>query len=123
MIAGLSAVMVAGHVLNVEKEQRPSRLLRQRLTKDDRPVPQFAVTRIDLSKLGLDEYHDRHHAAPQKDIHAGRTAAAKRRAHHVQGHMFMARNGILTYRRPHKRGEGELIDNPVLITASGKLSI
>ena len=121
MIAGLSAVMAAGQVLKVREEEPPSRIMRQRLKKDGRPVPRSAVTRIDLSELGLRDYRARHESAPEEAGYEGKGIAGKRRAHHVQGHMFMARNGILTFRRPHKRGEGELIENPVLITASGKL--
>ncbi|MBR9763538.1 MAG: hypothetical protein GYB53_08455 [Rhodobacteraceae bacterium] len=34
------------------------------------------------------------------------TSGSRRQAHWVRGHLFLARNGKLTWRRPHVRGEG-----------------
>ncbi|ETX13316.1 hypothetical protein OCH239_10765 [Roseivivax halodurans JCM 10272] len=86
-------------VVREEGEPLYSRQQRRRAVREGRPLPERTVTRIKLGAEG------RNHLAAMGDA---ATASGKRRAHWVRGHLFVARNGELTWRRPHIRGVGEV---------------
>lgn len=64
-----------------------------------RRAPRFAPSVIRLSRAGRSE----------RDAHHGRAGPRQRprAAHWVRGHLFLARNGRLTWRRAHVRGGGD----------------
>lgn len=70
------------------------------------------VQRIDLTRIG-----ERDLEARQNPV-SSRGAGGSRRTHWVRGHLFLARNNVMTHRKAHIRGKGELEASPVEVTAS-----
>lgn len=73
-----------------------------------RKAPRFAPSVIRLSTTGRAERDTAHSARV--------TGGANRSTHWVRGHMFLARNGRLTWRRAHVRGSGDQSDRVHLVT-------
>lgn len=65
-----------------------------------REAPAYGMSVIRLSKAG---WAERVASAAE---HAPGGEKSSRAAHWVRGHMFLARNGKLTWRRSHVRGTG-----------------
>lgn len=119
MIASaMTAVLDASSdILRMPEEVPPSRIWRQRYREAGAPTARSAMSRIDLSTSGLKEYSNRVLGEADPDDNYG-SGGVGRRAHHVRGHMFLARNGQMTYRRPHIRGAGEVARTMMAVTAS-----
>ncbi|MFG6080496.1 hypothetical protein ACEUZ9_001100 [Paracoccus litorisediminis] len=113
----ISRLIEARDVLELEPELPPSRAERRRAEREGIPAPRSRVSRLDLGRIGKAEYRAmRPEEFPEDDDEA----AIKRRSHWVRGHMFIARNRQLTYRRPHIRGLGEPDSRPLDVTASNR---
>lgn len=102
-IGGLFAVLCAAlsrpKILDHEAPRALSKSAAKALTTANRRVPRFAPSIIRLSKVGR---------AERDANNAGKRAGhSVRSAHWVRGHMFLARNGRLTWRRAHLRGTGD----------------
>lgn len=76
-------------------------------------LPARTVTRIQLDTLGLGHLEA---MRAQSGANADRDEkGTPRRAHWVRGHLFLARNGILTWRKPHVRGAGPVVPKHRLV--------
>ncbi|MDO5703571.1 MAG: hypothetical protein Q4G49_00635 [Paracoccus sp. (in: a-proteobacteria)] len=102
-IGGLFAILCAAlarpKILDREGTRAlPKSEARAHVAAGRRP-PRFAPSVIRLSRAGRAE----------RDAHsgAGGAASAARAAYWVRGHLFLARNGRLTWRRAHVRGGGD----------------
>ncbi|MFG6080317.1 hypothetical protein ACEUZ9_000867 [Paracoccus litorisediminis] len=116
MLAGaLSLLLEARDVLDLEDELPLPRQARRQAEREGREVAKSRVSRIDLGAIGRAEYRARYEPVNDTD---GEATTRKRRAHWVRGHLFLARNGSLTYRKPHMRGLGEAVNRPMHVTAS-----
>lgn len=104
-VGGVFAILCA--ILDRPKmiDREPTRPLRKSakktLERAGQSIPRYTPSVIRLSKAG---FADRQ-AAPSENT-VGQSLA--RSAHWVRGHMFLARNGKLTWRRSHVRGEGPI---------------
>lgn len=102
-IAGLFSVMCAvlerQDILQREEPQALRKSQVKALKQASREVPRFGTSVIRLSRIGRRE---RDQMVEQRT--AGKGGA--RSAHWVRGHLFLARNGKLTWRRAHVRGDG-----------------
>lgn len=107
-MAALSQLLERTGSLSEEPPTRITPAQRRKLERRGAPVPITGTTKIRLGELGR-----RHLAATTPTTEEGKPA--KRAAHWVRGHMFLARNGRLTYRRPHIRGVGEVRETVRLI--------
>ncbi len=109
MLAGLTAILDRPHVEGRQAvlDREAPRGLRKTESKSyeraGRAAPRVEPGLIRLSKgFGLTQ-EDRHKTDSGTDSQTGRKGPA---AHWVRGHLFLARNGRLTWRRPHVRGDG-----------------
>lgn len=109
LLAGLTAILdrprIEGRQTVLEREA--PRGLRKAESKSyeraGRAAPRVEPGLIRLSK-GFGIARDgRHETDSRTDSGTGRKGPA---AHWVRGHLFLARNGRLTWRRPHVRGDG-----------------
>jgi len=98
-MAVLAKVMEKRGTVDVLPEAKIFPIDRKSVEKKGGSTLSRGVTRVKLGKLGK-----QHLATPELKGTSGK----KRAAHWVRGHMFLARNGKLTYRRPHIRGLGEV---------------
>lgn len=103
-IGGVFAVLCAAldrpRILD-RKEPRPPRKSEAKAhMQASREAPAYGMSVIRLSKAG---WAERVASAAE---HAPGGEKSSRAAHWVRGHMFLARNGKLTWRRSHVRGTG-----------------
>lgn len=110
----LSTLLLNSRLLDVTTEKPISTIKRQQFRKAGETPPRANVQKIDLTDLGRVMYKMR--VLGEEPEVEGQTG--KRRAHWVRDHMFMARNGVLTYRKAHIRGMGKLVGGKAAITAS-----
>ena len=118
-VSVLATLLLAENILNVEPERRLKLDERRRAERAGKRPPASKVSTIDLSDIGKREYkavfpEDPDVLLDENDV----GAESHRRAHWVRGHMFIARNSKLTYRRPHMRGVGSPHQSEVRVTAS-----
>lgn len=124
------AMMAVTAVFTVLLEQRDllrippavpaPRALRRRMTREGVDLPVVSVSRIDLGVLGEADYqaHFEDLQEPEQCSEGEGSIRRARRSHWVRGHLFIARNRQLTYRRPHLRGTGVLLDSVTEVTCS-----
>lgn len=116
--AVLSVLLQAREILEVEEGATVPRAVRRRAERAGDKLPPTPVSRINLGAIGRTEYAMCLEEGPRDSDMSGEAyEARRRRAHWVRGHMFIARNRQLTYRRPHIRGAGAVLDNVMAITA------
>ena len=111
-IGGLFAVLCA----TLERPKILEREARRPLRKSEakaiaaanRKAPRFAPSIIRLTKAGRAE----------RDANTVGSGAqhSTRTAHWVRGHLFLARNGLLTWRRAHVRGGGDPMERVHYVT-------
>lgn len=95
------------HKAMLEKDERPvfSRAERRRAQKAGRPLPNHSLIKVRLGELGEQQV-----LAAQYKLKDDGDAAAKRRTHWVQGHFMRNRAGGISWRNPHLRGAGPLLE-------------
>lgn len=112
IIAMLAVLEANGDDIRAEarKPSRESRATRKKHGEPGDLAPGLQVVTLNLADQGLQSIYEHHSAgAPgESNPPSGGTPRAR---HPVRGHLFVARNGRLTWRRPHWRGS---LDKPAL---------
>ncbi|WP_171209550.1 MULTISPECIES: hypothetical protein [unclassified Ruegeria] len=95
------------HNAMLEKDEVPAypRAERRRHQKSGRPLPNRRIIKVKLGELGKRQLQ----ATQEIDDH-GDEERQTRRAHWVRGHMMRNRAGGLSWRNPHVRGAGPIIE-------------
>lgn len=91
-------------MLQAREENTVTRQQRRQAERRGETLPDRTVTRISLDELGR-----RHLEAIRGERMGQEAGQGTKRAHWVRGHMFLARNGVLTWRKPHIRGIGPVL--------------
>jgi len=99
-------------MFQAREESTVTRQQRRQAERQGQRLPDRTVTRISLDELGL-----RHLEAVRGERAGSGEGQGAKRAHWVRGHMFLARNGVLTWRKPHIRGIGPVLQKERLIAA------
>lgn len=102
------------HKAMLEREEVPAypRAERRRAQKSGRTLPNKSVIKVKLGELG------RHQLEATSDTHeANEEIGPKRRAHWVQGHFMRNRSGGISWRNPHIRGAGPLLEQERYISS------
>lgn len=105
LLLAISGLHRRPEILNVEKAREPSKHIVKQFERRGETAPKFGLSVIRLGKEGRAASVIQHEDAESD----GRL---KRSAHWVRGHVFLARNGKLTWRKPHIRGEGAPVAKP-----------
>lgn len=95
------------HKAMLEKEDVPAypRAERRRAQKSGRALPNKTIIKVKLGELG------RHQLEATSGRHeTNEEISPKRRAHWVQGHFMRNRSGGISWRNPHIRGAGPLLE-------------
>lgn len=95
------------HKAMLEREDVPvhSRAERRRAQKSGRTLPNRTIIKVKLGDLGKRQVQ----AAGEK-ISSDEKSTTKRRAHWVQGHFMRNRAGGISWRNPHVRGAGPIVE-------------
>lgn len=95
------------HKAMLEKEEMPAypRAERRRAEKSGRPLPNKTIIKVKLGDLG-----ERQVQATQEKGMGDEQSTTKRRAHWVQGHFMRNRAGGISWRNPHVRGAGPVVE-------------
>ena len=109
VVAILSSLLEQPGLLAPAPEERVMPAQRRALERKGAPAPRSGIVRIRLGEIGGKRLTvgAPPEASPSEEIGASEGEGARRAAHWVRGHYFLARNGKLTYRKPHVRGSGE----------------
>jgi hypothetical protein len=95
------------HKAMLEKEEVPAhpRAERRRAMKSGRELPNKSIIKVRLGELGKRQVQ-----AIEDEDGSIEDDKATRRAHWVQGHFMRNRSGGISWRSPHIRGAGPVID-------------
>lgn len=111
IIAMLAVLAADSSDLRAEPRQRESRQSGGgRTRKSSEMAPGLRVVTLNLEDRDMQRLYDRPDGAAIEAAPASSTGAGRVR-HPVRGHLFLARNGRMTWRKPHWRGS---LDRPVL---------
>lgn len=102
---GMSILFEHKAMLDVEKVPAHPRAERRRAEKSGRPLPNKTIIKVKLGDLGKRQLQ-----AAQEEILNDEKNHTKRRAHWVQGHFMRNRAGGISWRSPHLRGAGPIIE-------------
>ncbi|MBY6122827.1 hypothetical protein KUV64_27290 [Mameliella alba] len=105
MAVGMSILFE--HKAMLEKEEVPTypRAERRRAQKSGRTLPNKSIIKVTLGELGR---HQLEATSDKRQASEGGTP--RRRAHWVQGHFMRNRSGGISWRNPHIRGVGPLLE-------------
>ncbi|WP_201151606.1 hypothetical protein [Rhodovulum sulfidophilum] len=105
MAVGMSILFE--HKAILEKEEVPAypRAERRRAQKSGRTLPNKSIIKVKLGELGRRQLE-----ANSDKREANEESSPKRRAHWVQGHFMRNRSGGISWRNPHIRGAGPLLE-------------
>ncbi|PTQ66965.1 hypothetical protein, partial [Celeribacter persicus] len=105
MAVGMSILFE--HKAMLEKEEVPAypRAERRRAQKSGRALPNKSIIKVSLGELGKRQLE-----ATYSESKANEGERSKRRAHWVQGHFMRNRAGGISWRNPHIRGVGPLLE-------------
>ena len=120
LLAAFCGLMSKREVLEVDPLQQPSRQQQRLYVRDKLPAPAFGVSRVDLARLGRLQQRATVEDAAEGSQSNAASPVPQRAAHWVRGHLFLARNGKLVWRRPHVRGAGDAYRRLVVVEASNK---
>lgn len=98
-------------IVEISEPTAPSKKVLKSFEERGAKPPKFSLSTIKLGKAA--EGQLRTSLATEQDADTG---ATKRTAHWVRGHLFLARNGKLTWRRAHIRGVGKPIQTARKVT-------
>lgn len=107
MGVGIATLLKYRGMLEVEEGSPYPRAERRRAEKAGRPLPDTRVSKIRLGEAGKGQL-----AAMNQDL----TVEIKRRAHWVRGHWMRTAAGGLSFRIPHIRGAGPVINQERRVT-------
>lgn len=105
MAIGMSVLFEHKAMLEKEEVSAYPRAERRRAQKAGRSLPNKSVIKVRLGELG-----NRQIEASQNPPSHNEGEVSKRRAHWVQGHFMRNRAGGISWRNPHIRGAGPLIE-------------
>lgn len=105
MAVGMSVLFEHKAMLEKEEVSAYPRAERRRAQKAGRSLPSKSVIKVRLGELGKRQVE-----AIQIQREDDENESAKRRAHWVQGHFMRNRAGGISWRNPHIRGAGPLIE-------------
>ena len=118
--AVLTTLIMNSDLLRLPTAAPVSKLKQKSFRKHGQTPPARNVQKIDLTEMGRRMYHMRV-LGDTGELDGTAAVKGKRRAHWVRDHMFVARNGILTYRKAHVRGLGKLKGGEAKVVASNDL--
>lgn len=102
---GMSILFEHKAMLEVEEVPAFPRSERRRAEKSGRPLPDISVIKVKLGDLGKRQVQAAKDEKSEDD-----ESHTKRRTHWVQGHFMRNRAGGISWRNPHLRGAGPLIE-------------
>lgn len=105
LAVSLATLLQHKGMLEVEDAPAVPRAERWRAEREGRPLPDTRVSVIRLGQAGRGQLEAMRNGAGRDD---GETTA--RRAHWVRGHFMRTKTGDLTWRMPHIRGAGPIIE-------------
>jgi hypothetical protein len=111
MGVGIATLLKYKGMLKVENGLEYPRAERRRAEKSGHPLPDTRVSKISLGEAGKGQL-----AAMRRDESQDPTIQSKRRAHWVRGHWMRTAAGGLSFRIPHIRGAGPLIQQERRVT-------
>lgn len=104
----------ADDLLSTPRQAKPRRSKSQRKAGAMRArdmAPGLSVVTLNLEDRQLQQIYERRGGADTSLAHEGDPDHGGRVRHPVRGHLFLARNGKMTWRKPHWRGS---LDKPTL---------
>jgi hypothetical protein len=113
MVVGMSVLFQHKAMLETEEVPLYSRAERRRAHRGGKPLPDTRVVKVTLGELGK-----RQMQAMQEDNEGGNAEIRTRRAHWVQGHFMRNRAGGISWRNPHIRGAGSIIEQERHVSAA-----
>lgn len=102
---GMSILFEHKAMLEREEASIYPRAERRRAQKSGRTLPNRSIIKVKLGELGKRQLE-----ATSGESKVNEDAISKRRAHWVQGHFMRNRAGGISWRNPHIRGAGALIE-------------
>lgn len=102
---GMSILFEHKAMLEKEEVSAYPRAERRRAQKSGRTLPNKSIIKVKLGELGKRQIE-----ATTGESKANEDAISKRRAHWVQGHFMRNRAGGISWRNPHVRGAGPLLE-------------
>lgn len=102
---GMSILFEHKAMLEREEASIYPRAERRRAQKSGRTLPNRSIIKVKLGELGKRQLE-----ATSGESKVNEEAISKRRAHWVQGHFMRNRAGGISWRNPHIRGAGALIE-------------
>lgn len=102
---GMSILFEHKAMLEKEEVSAYPRAERRRAQKSGRTLPNKSVIKVKLGELGKRQLE-----ATTDESKVNEGATLKRRAHWVQGHFMRNRAGGISWRNPHIRGAGPLLE-------------
>lgn len=105
MAVGMSILFEHKAMLEKEEVSAYPRAERRRAEKSGRALPNKSVIKVKLGELGKRQLE-----ATSDESKVNKEATSKRRAHWVQGHFMRNRAGGISWRNPHIRGAGPLLE-------------
>lgn len=102
---GLAVLLEHKAMLEIDEVPLHSRPERRRAQKEGRNLSDIRVIKVRLGELGK-----RQRQAMKEDETESQGEKITRRAHWVQGHFMRNRAGGISWRNPHVRGAGPLVD-------------
>ena len=105
MAVGMSILFEHKAMLKKEEVSAYPRVERRRAQRAGRPLPNKTIIKVKLGDLGTHQLD-----AMSGENQTNENVTLKRRAHWVQGHFMRNRAGGISWRNPHIRGAGPLIE-------------
>lgn len=105
-------------VLEVDPLWQPSRQQQRLYVQDKLPAPALGVSRVDMARLGRLQQRAAVEDTAERSQSDAASTGPQSTAHWVHGHLFLARNGKLVWRRPRVRGAGDAYRRLVVVKAS-----
>lgn len=102
---GMSILFEYNAMLEKEEVSAYPRAERRRAQKSGRTLPNKSIIKVKLGELGKRQLE-----ATSDQSQVDEEATYKRRAHWVQGHFLRNRAGGISWRNPHIRGAGPLLE-------------
>lgn len=105
MAVGMAILFEHKAMLEKEEVSAYPRAERRRAQKSGRKLPSKSIIKVKLGELGRHQVE-----ATSVESKSSEEVASKRRAHWVQGHFMRNRAGGISWRNPHIRGAGSLLE-------------
>lgn len=99
ILLAISSFHNRSELLDIEQPDRPSKRIIKQYEQRKEKAPAYGLSIIRLGKDGRSQ-------AATQSAEIASEGAQRRAAHWVRGHLFLARNGKITWRKAHVRGEG-----------------